>query len=273
MIAPASHTLPELVSLSQKPGLVARVITIDRKEFALLLDGHGNGEALSGQSSVGADGVTTRVPFDRLALVYYGSLREVYSTRNAYASLENVGDAEQRLDCAALELEIARAGAIRWYERRSGATPFTEHEARMQHGKNAGKYFANTLIIATDVMILAASGGNGAAFVPPMSVSADALRWRVTAADRRELGLLRLKRSRSCPATALPGGDTTDLGILQSVEATQRALDAHEISDDNQVTQETQLLDQFDPQPQPEPEPEPDDTGGASVIATSAPSS
>jgi hypothetical protein len=247
------------VSLRQKPTIVARVITVDRKEFALLLDGHGNGEALSGQSSVGPDGVTTRVSFDRLALVYYGSLQQVYSLRNPYPELQKVGAAEQTLDCAALDLEVARAGAIRWYERRSGATPFTEHQAHVQHGKNTGKYFANTLIIAADIVLTAAGGGP---LIPPTNVSADALRWRVTAADRRELGLLHLKQSQSCPATTLPGGDMTDLDILQRVEATKHALEARELSDEMQATQETQLLDQFDPpaepdqiDPQSEPEP------------------
>jgi hypothetical protein len=79
------------------------------------------------------------------------------------------------------------------------------------------------------------------------TVDLEAFRWALTAADRREIGLLQLKRRRDCPSRPEPGGDSNDLEILTQIEGTRAALEAGEISDLVQTTRQTQLLDRLDP--------------------------
>src|SRR4029077_20483635 len=145
-----------------------------------------------------------------------------------------------------LDVEIGRVGAIRWYARHyGGVVPFTEHEARTQHGKNAVEY-AGVALLAP--LALYTGGRLLEPFISDWSVrNQETFRWAVTAADRREVGLLQLKRERSCPAGVTPSGPTTDLEILAAVESTRGALDSHQISDVDQRDQQTELLDRLDP--------------------------
>jgi hypothetical protein len=94
----------------------------------------------------------------------------------------------------------------------------------------------------------AAFGGGGLGHVDGVATS-EAFQWAVTAADRRELGLLQLKDKRSCAAVKSPDGATSDMEILAKIETTRTALSDHQISDSEQRDQQTQLLDQLDPPP------------------------
>jgi hypothetical protein len=263
-IVPSRGTVGALAKLSEKSDVIADVLTVDRKEYVLKLDGGGNG-ALSGRatspesvSEVAADAEIETIPFERLALVYYsevpkGRHRPGRLIKAAYPSLAPVGAAEHGLDCGELNLDLARSATIRWYARQyAGALPFTEHEARMQHGKNAVKDVGVGLLVAVLLIGMAGGGGGSLPCLTDCSpaatpISMEDFRWAMTAADRREIGLLQLKRDRLCPAVATSRGETNDLEILTRIETTRRGLEAHQISDQDQINQQTRLLDQFDP--------------------------
>ncbi|MBV8341254.1 MAG: hypothetical protein JO173_02625 [Gammaproteobacteria bacterium] len=254
MLVPSYSNVAELNALAHKSNVVADGLTVGRKECVLRLDGKGGG-AFSGQDvTVNYPPETSpevfRIPFEQLALVYYVAVRagnkgapSYGPVKESYPSLAAVGAVERGLDCSALDVEVARAGAIRWYARQSGAMPFTEHEALVQHGKNAAKDVGLTVI----ALLFAVGGGISPLHSSGATVSVEAFRWAVRAADRRELGLLQLKRARDCPARTTPGGDNTDLEILTQVEGNRAALKAGEISDLIQITRQTQLLDRLDP--------------------------
>jgi hypothetical protein len=267
MAVPSGTTSAALEPLSREANVIADVLTVDRSEYLLHLDGSAE-DALSGQKltpesvSEQAEASTVRIPFDQIALVY---AREIpasaksqspaanYPVKSNYPTLAKIGAAEQGMDCGDLDREIARAGTIRWYARQQGAAPYTEHEARVQHGKNAAFDVGIGVLVA--VAVVGAAGGGGAAVIGgggggssvEYPVSSQELRWAVTAADRRELGLLQLKNQRNCAAVKSPDGAMTDLDIFSRIETTHELLGAHQISDSEQRDQQTQLLDQLDP--------------------------
>jgi hypothetical protein len=231
------------------------MLTIDRKEYELQLDGSGGG-AFSGQSpspDSAEPAPVIRIPLEQVALIYY---REIPASAKkkpesvfmaGYPSLASIGAAEHGLDCKQLDLELARAGTIRWFPRtKMGAQPFTDHDALQDHGKNTGKYIG-TGIVAT-ARLLFAGQIPYMDYVPDSKIDPETWRWAVTAADRREVGLLRLKRDRHCPAQATPRAGITDQDILTKLEATRAALTDRQISDQEQMNQQTQLLDQLDPE-------------------------
>ena len=262
LVIPSRATAAQLDTLSHNTNIIADVLTVDRREYLLQLDGTAGG-ALSGPrlspetvSSGETETTITRIPFEQLALVYYFEAPHTAKpmpdrlVKDKYPSVAAVGGAEQALNCSELDLELARAGTIRWYARQHpGVLPFTEHEAGVQHGKNALKYTGEGLLLAVVLIGSMGGGGGGGCWTcsTPTPPDLEALRWAVTAADRRELGLLQLKEKRTCPAVKSPDGATTDLEILSKIGRTREALGAHKISDLEQRDQQTQLLDQLDP--------------------------
>jgi hypothetical protein len=280
LVVPSAATAAALESLARRTDVVADVLTVERKEYVLALDGSG-GDAFSGRRSDAStmmhdDQSTVRIPLDKLALVYYAetpastksappagrasenaSPKSYPLAKSLFPVVPAVGDAERGMNCQELEREITRAGTIRWYARQHlGAIPFTRHEAAVQHADNALRGVAIGVGVA--IALVGAAGGGGVSGLGGMSGGAapadyspglEAYRWAVTAADGRELGLLALKRERACPSTAVPSGARTDLELLGEVEATHRALEARQISDVDQRNQQTGLLDQLDPPP------------------------
>lgn len=275
MVVPSRSTAAELDALSRRSNVVADVLTVDRKDYVLTLDGSGGG-AFSGagldaeRAAAGAARSPIRIPFEQMALVYYvefpvdkkdDTFR--YPAWASYPSIAAIGAAERYMDCSELDTEIARAGTVRWYARQHGVVPFTEHEALAQHGKNAAKDVGLGLLVAMALVGAAGGGPFGGSFggghPPPSPIDQETFRWAVTAADRREVALLQLKRERLCAASATVRGENTDLEILTKIEATRQALATKAISDQEQMRQQTQLLDQFDPE-----------GGGAHIVATAA---
>jgi hypothetical protein len=261
MVLPSRTTAAQLDALSHKANVIADVLAVDRREYMLKLDGSGGG-ALSGQDE---DGSAMRIPLDRVALVYYvqppvakkkasgsenktqAELAPSFPAKRTFPSVAAVSAAERGMDCGELDVETGRVGAIRWYARHyGGVVPFTDHEARTQHGKNALEYAGVGLVVLVDLAGLVA-GGRPLLAPSSLGNQEEAFRWAVTAADRREISLLQLKRARSCPARVTPSGQITDLEILTAVESTRGALESHQISDVDQRDQQTQLLDRLDP--------------------------
>jgi hypothetical protein len=172
MVIPSRTTAAKLDALSHKANVIADVLTVDRREYLLKLDGSG-GSAFSGHDE---DGSAMRIPMDRMALVYYvepplpkkkasGSRKKAQETeltpyfpdKRTFPLVATVSAAERGMDCGELDIEIGRVGAIRWYSRQNaGVVPFTAHEARVQHGKNAAKDVGIGLVVA-----LALIGGMG----------------------------------------------------------------------------------------------------------------
>jgi len=251
MLVPSRTTVPELEKLSRQSGTTVDVLTVNREERRFLLDA-GDGAALTGHDldvapqAAGANPVV-RITMDELALVYYSTGR--LPDRDVYPALPIVGATEQRLSCDELGVDLSRAETIRWYARQQGALPYTSHEAATQHGINAAVGTGTALFIVA--MIIGGGGSGGGSSSPSADehnyADYQAYRWAVTAADRRILGLLGLKRERACAAQQLRTGDETDLAILGQIEESQRALAAKSTSDRDQRDLQTRLLDQFDP--------------------------
>ena len=267
MVLPSQGTAAALEGLSRKSTVVAHVLTVDRREYVLRLDGSGDGAFSGPQVALESDsaapiGPAVRIPLTDLALVYYLELPAAdaavhYRLSQArYPQLPAVGAAEKAFDCGTLSLEVERAATIRWYARhQSGSQAYTDHQARVLHTEH-GLAIAG-LVVLTVVVLAAASGGYGGGTpVPigggfggtaePASVSVQTYRWALTAADRREVALLELERDRSCEAHPTPAG-STDQQVLAAIAATHTALTAQRISDLEQMNQQTALLDQLDP--------------------------
>jgi hypothetical protein len=250
MLVPARTTVSELEKLSHQSGTTAVVYTVGREERWLLLDGVG-GNALTGQdlnSPAASDGAKqiVGIPFDDVALVYYNA--DGPPGRNVFPKLPRSTRAEQDLSCEQLNTEIGRAGTIRWIARRQGAVPFTEHEASGQHGKNFLVGVGDTLIVVGSVFggVPSPFGGDGSGTEQNDHVSDQAYRWAVTAADQRILGLLELKHDRSCAPSDTRTAGKTDLMVLEKIDESRQAMAMTHITDQEQIHQQTLLLDQFD---------------------------
>jgi hypothetical protein len=266
-IVPSRDTVVEIEKLNRRSDVVMDVLSVDRTEHRLRLNGAG-GAVLSGRDlSPDTADQMIKIPFDQLGLVDYRIVsdqqRGDWRPSREIPKLPSTGPQDHRLGCEELDVELSRAGTIRWYARQSGAEPFTAHDARVQHAKTAGMVgiavLLSPVLIATAPLISA-----GATISHDISTShaksntpndssqshhdpSPETRWAITAADRREIGLLEIKRDSSCPAHALPDSETTDLDILNQIESTRIALAAHQISDQEQMNQQTNLLNQFDP--------------------------
>jgi len=261
MIVPSRDTVQKIEALNRRTDLIADVLTTDRTEHWLKLDGAG-GPAISGRDMMldnaneSLENQVVKIPLDQSALIYYQKVSgkpaagSSLPTKSDYPSLPAADPQDRELSCDQLDLELSRAETIRWYARKSGADPFTTHSARVQHAKKAAQGALIVMAIPMLAALIVADPLRTLPYwhaAPPRAPSLESLRWAVTAADRREIGLLEIKRARSCPAQALPGSETTDLDLLNQIESSRVSLAAHSISDQEQINQQTKLLDQLDP--------------------------
>jgi hypothetical protein len=279
MVVPSRSTVPALEKLSHQSGATVEVLTVDRAERRLTLDGTG-GTALTGRDidippgSAGA-GQTVRIPFDDLALVYYsvGKLPD----RALYPNLPNVGPAEQGLSCEDVAIDLGRAETIRWFARQQGARPYTAHQAAVEHTKNTLGYIALTAFVIVAVAACGSEGGasacggfGGTGAPAPIAPDAKAFRWAVTAADRRIVGLLAIKREHQCATRVTATEAGSDLAILERIEASRAALRAKQIDEEQQMDQQTMLLDKLDPPPPKLPVPAAPSSLAAEIAAATA---
>jgi hypothetical protein len=172
-------------------------------------------------------------------------------SKEKYPELPRVRAHEQRLSCEDLAVDLGRAEAIRWFAREQGGTPFTQHEAGAKHAAKAG--IITGLVLASPLLIAFspyALQGLGSASLPAaIPVTLEEYRWAVTATDRRELGLLELKRDRQCAPRETGTEAGSDLTILERIESSRRQLAAKQITASEQMGQQTRLLDQLSPAP------------------------
>lgn len=102
------------------------------------------------------------------------------------------------LDCEQLDLAILKTDTVRWVIRDDGGTLETGKE-------RTSRYVANVIVIPLSLPLGGGYIGDHGSAV-------------LDAADRRILGLLRLKRDRACPPAATSEPGLTDLQMLQQLE-------------------------------------------------------
>ena len=168
----------------------------------------------------------------------------------SFPSLPAPGVVEQGASCVDLDVELARAEAIRWYARDQGGAPFTPSEIAKTHAKNFAK---DTGIAVLAFVALAGGGGSGCwskcGDSSPNVLSTEDWRWAVTAAQRRVIGLLELKQAKHCPLGVVSGMDGGDLGVLEQIAGTRRQHAAGLVDDVVLSAQETSWLDKLNPAP------------------------
>lgn len=143
--------------------------------------------------------------FARLAVQYCGIMLAslavaacAYQPTIEHPMSHPVMPGDAALDCEQLDLAILRTDTVRWVIRDDGGSLETSKE-------RGSRYAANVIVIP---LSLAVGGGyirdHGSAVLD--------------AADRRILGLLRLKRERGCPARDTAEPAMTDLQMLAVLE-------------------------------------------------------
>ena len=259
LVVPSMSRVGELQKLSQQRAVVVNLKTVTGQEKWLMLE-RSDQDAFVGHAFEGltaaqemSQGPIERVPFNEVALVYYATpphpfLSEVAPEHASFPSLPAPGLVEQSASCAELDVELARAEAIRWYARDSGAVPFTSGEAAGKHAKNVAKDTG----IAVLVFVAMAAGGGG--FCPGCSgpsavLSPEDWRWTVTAAQHRTIGLLELKQAKHCEARVTADTSVSDREVLEGIHSVQHEGSAGHLNDKAQVAQETVWLDKLNPRP------------------------
>ena len=245
MLVPSRSTITELEKLSHQAGTTVDVLTVNRGERLMVLDGSG-GNALTGRdidasATLAGTGPVVRIPFDDLALIYYSE--GFLADKEAYPLLQDVGPAERGLNCDELDLELAQAETVRWYARGQGALPYVGHERGTQNAKKALKGVGKTMWVVLSIY----GGYSGGGSSGHKEASLDAYRSAVTTADRRIIGLLELKRDHSCAPRDARIASETDLMVLGKIGESRQALAAKHMTDQEQANLQTLLLDQFDP--------------------------
>jgi hypothetical protein len=201
-----------------------------------------------------------------LALVYYAdpaqqwvSQRDRMPTKPSYPTLRAPDAGDGALACDGLAVELARAESLRWFARNEGAMAYTDKQRLERHAAN----FAEDVAITAAVIIMVAAaggggaglGGGGASSGPPedpshrtleSQVGGERLRWAVTAADSRILGLLRLRRDKGCAERPTLVAGRSDLQNLLAIEDLRRESAARP-SDEAMMHEVTHLLDELGP--------------------------
>jgi len=274
MLVASSSNRQEVQALAAKSGAVADVLTINGEEHYIVIEPSADGtlggqrvNPLAGRTIPGEDVIE---PFDNLAIVYYLEQprrrpkpiagfedRRSIPNKFAYPKLSTPGGHEQGLACDALGVELARAEAVRWFARNEGVMGYTEQQAALRHVTNAAEYTAITVLV---VLAIAAGGSPSFPTPPPphpnrslkLQIGEENLRWSITHADARILGLLKLRRDKGCaeqPTLVDGNGDLQNLAALNGL--VHDAAVSH-LSADARMHEQTRLLDELGPLPLPE---------------------
>ena len=150
-IVASRATVDKIEELNRRSDVVVHVLSVDRTEHRLQLNGAG-GAVLSGRGlSPDTADQMIEIPFDQLALVYYAIDPDKQHARTwvpyrEHPLLAPADPKDRLLSCEELDLSVSRTATIRWYARLSGGDPFTDHGARAQHATNAARVAYNTTI-------------------------------------------------------------------------------------------------------------------------------
>jgi hypothetical protein len=275
MLVATSGNDRQVQALAAKTGAVADVLTVDGQEHYFLIgasaDGTLGGTPIDPALGHSLPEENVMEPFGNIAIVYYLEQpkkkpahvagyeeRRQIPNKYTYPKLPMAGEKEKGLSCAALSLDLARAEAIRWFARDQGIMGYTGQQAALRHVTNAAEYTAITALV---VLVAAAGGGvpNFSPGPPPdpnrslkSQIGEENLRWAVTHADARIMGLLDLRRDKGCaeqPTLSDGGGDLTNLAALHKLF--QGAAAAH-LTADQRMHEQTRLIDELGPKPLPE---------------------
>jgi hypothetical protein len=263
MLLPSHSTEEKLQGLSRETGAVVDALTVKGEEHFFLLT-PSTDQALAGQlidpmtGNVLPDQLITE-PFGSLALVYYAdpakkniTPRQRMPHKPSYPTLAAPGVQEQGLSCDELGVELSRAQAVRWFARNEGAMGYTTQQRTQRHLTNAAKY---TAVAAVETLALAAGG------LFPIGMRADPhgglvaqvgeeqLRWAVTAADVRIIGLLELRREKGCAERQTLVTGHSDLQNLAALDALHKGTLTSPLSDEAMQREQTRLLDELGPVP------------------------
>ncbi|HEY2676050.1 MAG TPA: hypothetical protein VGI65_03715 [Steroidobacteraceae bacterium] len=274
MLVASSANKLEVQALAAKTGAVADVLTVSGEEHYFVISPSADG-ILGGKRIDPALGHTVpedvAEPFGNLAIVYYleqpkkkrPPVSGYEDHRNipnkyAYPKLPSSGAKEKSLSCAALSLELARAEAIRWFAREQGAMGYTEQQAALRHITNGAEYTAITALV---VLAIAAGGyvPNFSPAPPPdpnrslkSQIGEENLRWSVTHADARIIGLLEIRRDKGCAEQPTLVDGNSDLKNLVALDALVHGAAVSHLSADARMHEQTRLLDELGPLPLPE---------------------
>jgi len=199
-----------------------------------------------------AHGQDVVIPFDLLALVYYtdpssDKLPEQLKlpVKDRYPEPKGTGAAEEALSCEALDVELARAEALRWVARSNGAVPYTSGEKLALHAKHTA------IDIGVALLVLAGGvGGSGGAeesTAGTWAVNEEGFRWAVSATDERMAGLLKIKEHKSCAGRASLQADTSDLWLWHSLEVADQPSTAARPDERAVLTRRTAVFDLMGP--------------------------
>jgi hypothetical protein len=274
MVIASSAEKEQVQALNKKVGAVADVLTVSGEELFFVIEPKGDG-TLGGQRIDPVQGYVVpdqdlSEPFDNIAVLYYieqpkpkharteGQERRLVPNKPSYPKLGSPGLKEKNLSCDALGVELARAEAVRWFARNEGAMGYTAEQAALRHATNAAEYTAITAL----VLLVAASGATpNFNFSPPSrpdpnrslaaQIGEENLRWSVTAADSRIIGLLKLRRDKGCadrPTLVLGASDLQNLAALEGLHQGS----AQHLSEQARMHEQTRLLDELGPLALPE---------------------
>ena len=264
----------QVQDLGKKQGAVADILTTTGEEHYFVIgpapDGTLAGQRVDPRLAHVIPDQTVSDPFDSIAIVYYVEQpkgkhaavagyedRRLIPHKPGYPKLAKPGSREKGLSCDALGVELARAEAVRWFARDQGAMGYTDEQAALRHVTNAAEYTGIAALV-----LIAAAAGIAPRFdsAPPpdpnrklaAQIGEQNLRWSVTAADSRIIGLLKLRRGKGCTErpTLMPGN--SDVQNLAALDRLQQQGAAGHLSAEARMHEQTRLLDELGPRPLPE---------------------
>jgi hypothetical protein len=275
MVVASSAEKEQVQALNKKVGAVADVLTVSGEEHFFVIEPKADG-ILGGHRIDPVQGYVVpdqdlSEPFENIAVVYYNvqpkpkhartegyEERRLVPNKPSYPKLGAPGPKEKNLSCDALGVELARAEAVRWFARNEGAMGYTAEQAALRHVTNAAEYTAITAL----VLLVAASGATPNFNISPpprpdpnrslaAQIGEENLRWAITAADSRIIGLLKLRRDKGCADRPTLVQSVSDLQNLVALEGLHQGSAQH-LSDQAKMHEQTRLLDELGPLALPE---------------------
>jgi len=155
VVLPAPTTVPQMTRLSQQTGAIASVITVSGDETVFTLEPGMSGTLTGKRLDSTAPGQQVALPFNSLALIYYTEPvtdripeQSKLPVKDRYPEPRKPGPSEAALSCEALDVELARAEALRWVARENGALPYSSGEKLELHAEHAAIDIGIALLVA-----------------------------------------------------------------------------------------------------------------------------
>jgi hypothetical protein len=225
VVLPAPTTVPQMTRLSQQTGAIASVITVSGDETVFTLEPGMSGTLTGKRLDSTAPGQQVALPFNSLALIYYTEPvtdripeQSKLPVKDRYPEPRKPGPSEAALSCEALDVELARAEALRWVARENGALPYSSGEKLELHAEHAA------IDIGIALLVLAGGvGSTGDSVDGPKAgewaVDDETFRWALSAIDERISGLLQIKEEKACTGHQSLKVDASDLQLWHALQS------------------------------------------------------